>query len=147
MMLNGLLHYVDTVPKTSDVQQRVAVPKQCQQHILHSSHGGLLAGHFSGKRLYNTLCKKWWWERMYSDAIDYSRNCPSCVIVTGGGRVAKPPLCPIPWPVERPFQILGVDVMKLPKTTSGNSYDWYFRTICRWYSPFLIRSHLESLKF
>ena len=78
------------------------------------------SGHFSGKRLYSTLCRRWWWDCMYSDAVEYCKSCPEYAIVTGGGRIAKPPLHPIH--VERPFQILGVDVMELPKTTSGNKY-------------------------
>ena len=32
----------------------------------------------------------------------------------------KPPLCPIP--VQRPFQIIGVDIMTLPVISQGNHY-------------------------
>ena len=44
---------------------------------------------------------------------------PSC-IVTGGGRPGKSPLQPIL--VSRLFQILGIDVMHLPKTQQGNKH-------------------------
>ena len=47
--------------------------------------------------------------------LRFVRNCPACSIVSGGG---KAPLQPIP--VQRPFQIIGVDVMDLIKT--GNSH-------------------------
>ena len=43
-----------------------------------------------------------------------------CAIAMGIGRRMKPLLHPIP--VKRPFQILGVDVMELPKTSKGNKY-------------------------
>ena len=143
VMLSGLLYYVDVAPHSKNVRQRVAVPKQCQQHILQCSHGGFFAGHFAGKRLYSLLCKKWWWEHMYSDAIDYCRSCPSCVTVTGGGQVTKPPLCPIP--VERPFQILGVDIMKLPKTASGNSCALVFQDyLSKWPMVFAIPDQKSS---
>ena len=39
-------------------------------------------------------------------------------LVEGGGEIGKPPMQPIP--VRRPFQLLGVDVMDLPKTESSN---------------------------
>ncbi len=57
---------------------------------------------------------------MYTDTQQHCRNCPQCTVVTGAGRQAKPPLQPIP--VERVFQIVGVDVMDLPKTERGNQH-------------------------
>ena len=128
VMINKLLHFVDT-DSTGGVRQRVCVPRKFQQQILQGSHGGFFSGHFSGKWLYSTLCRRWWWDHMYSDALEdaleYCKSCPECATVTGGGRVAKPPLHPIH--VEHPFQILGVDVMELPKTTSGNKYVLVFQ--------------------
>ena len=124
VMINKLLHFVDT-DSTGGVRQRVCVPRQFQQQILQDSHGGFFSGHFSDKRLYSTLCRRWWWDRMYSDALEYCKSCPECATVTGGGRIAKPPLHSIH--VECPFQILGVDVMELPKTTSGNKYVLVFQ--------------------
>ena len=57
---------------------------------------------------------------MYIDAMNYANNCLQCTIVEGTGRKQKPPLQPII--TERPFQIVGVDVMELPVTTRGNRY-------------------------
>ena len=57
---------------------------------------------------------------MYTDVVKYCSNCPQCAIVNGSGRVNKPPLSPIP--VQRPFQIMGVDVMDLPVTELGNCH-------------------------
>ena len=57
---------------------------------------------------------------MYEDAMDFCRNCPECVTVSGSGKLIRPPLHPIP--VQRPFQILGVDVMDLPVTERGNKH-------------------------
>ena len=57
---------------------------------------------------------------MYSDALHYARNCPECAIVSGGGQQHRPALHPIP--VQRPFQIVGVDIMDLPRTQQGNKH-------------------------
>ena len=62
---------------------------------------------------------------MYTDVYKHCRSCPQCAIVTGGGRKSKPFLHPIP--VQRAFQILGVDVLELPKTESGNQYAIVFQ--------------------
>lgn len=97
-------------------------------------HGGVMSGHFSGNRLYKTLCRRWWWETMYRDAISYCKNCAECAIVAGTGRVQRPPLHPIP--VQRAFQILGVDIMELPVTSRGNRYVIVFQDfLTKW--PFV----------
>ena len=62
--------------------------------------------------------RHWWWDGMYSDTQEFTRNCPQCTVVTGGGQHHRPPLHPIP--VSRPFQIVGVDVMELPRTDRVN---------------------------
>lgn len=79
-----------------------------------------MGGHFSGDRLFKALVRHWWWERMYTDTVKYAKGCPECAIATGGSRLHRLPLHPIP--VNRPFQIVGVDIMDLPRTTDGNKH-------------------------
>ena len=57
---------------------------------------------------------------MYTDVLNHCSSCPQCAIVNRSGRVNRPPLQPIP--VARPFQIVGVDIMDLPCTESGNKH-------------------------
>ena len=114
-MINKLLHFEDT-DSIGGVRQKVCVPV---------SHGRFFAGHFSGKQLYiNTLCRRWW-DCMYSNAMKHCKSCQECATITGRGRVAKPPLHPIH--VQCPFQILRVDVIELPKTTSANKFCTIFQ--------------------
>ena len=87
---------------------------------MEENHSGPMAGHFSGEKLYKSLVKHWWWPGMYSDVTKHCTSCPQCAIVNGNRRINRPPLSPIP--VQRPFQILGVDVMDLPVTDSGNRH-------------------------
>ena len=54
---------------------------------------------------------------MYKDVVEFCRSCPDCAVVMGGGRKQVPPL-----PVQRRFQIFGVDIMELPITKSGKRY-------------------------
>ena len=58
--------------------------------------------------------------------MSFCRNCPQCVFVSESGRHVKPPLHPIP--VNRPFQVLGVDIMDLPITGRETNMLWCFRT-------------------
>ena len=64
---------------------------------------------------------------MYTDAMNYANNCPQCAIVEGTGRRQKPLLQPIA--TERPFQIIGVDIMELLVTTQGNRYVVVFQDL------------------
>ena len=114
-LVDGIVYYVN--PKSRC--KRAVVPCQSRQKILQETHAGNYSGHFSGRRLYETLMSSWWWEGMYSDAEKFAQCCPEC-ISTGVGRRSKPPLHPIP--VQRPFQELGIDVMDLPTTERGNRH-------------------------
>ncbi len=121
-LYDGLLYYID--PKHEN-RRRAVVPQSLKEKVMEENHRGVMGGHFSGNRLYNTLARHWWWERMYSDAIQYAQTCPECAVVSGGGRRHLPQLHPIP--VQRPFQIVGVDIMDLPKTQQGNKHVLVFQ--------------------
>ncbi len=119
---DNILFYID--PKQKH-RKRVVVPSHLQKQILKENHSSGMGGHFSGRRMYGALVRRWWWDGMHADALRFARNCPECAIVSGGGRVQRPPLHPIP--VQRPFQIVGVDVMDLPKTIDGNCHVLVFQ--------------------
>ena len=118
-IIDEILYFIDPRRKN---QRRVAVPEQLRQQILRETHSSPYGGHFSGQRLYNALAGRWWWEGMFSDAEKFATSCPECAIVTGRGRVNRPPLHPIP--VSRPFLILGIDVMDLPLTDKVTDMWW-----------------------
>ena len=139
---DDILYYLD--PKHQG-RKRAVVPQHLQNKIMEETHNGVFAGHFSGQRLYNTLARIWWWSGMYNDAVRHAKKCPDCAIVTGGGRVVNPPLQPIP--VKRVFQIVGVDVMDLPKETNMSLS---FKTFCQngqWFSLFPIKSQNELSRY
>ena len=117
VIVDGIAYYVD--PKREN-RRRAIVPQQLQKQILANAHSSRFAGHFSGRRLYDSLLWHWWWRGMFQDATAFARSCPECAVATGSGRRIKPPLQPIP--VSRPFQILGIDIMDLPLTDRGNSH-------------------------
>ena len=121
-VIEGLLYRVD--PKQPGLRQAV-VPAHLQKGVLEEYHGGKMAGHFSGPRLFKTVVRTWWWEGLYKDAMAHAKSCPQCAFGRGTGRVQRPPLQPIP--VQRPFQIWGVDILELPRTNKGNHYAIVFQ--------------------
>ena len=116
-IVDDILYFIHTKKRKCKL---VVVPWQLQKRIMLEYHGGLLGGHYSGNRLYNVLITNWYWDGMYNDALEFCRSCPQCAIVTGGERHVKQPLHPIP--VQRIFQIIGLDIMDLLVTEQGNKH-------------------------
>ena len=134
-IVQNVLYFIDISRQNL---RRAAVPSHLQERIMAEIHGGVMSGHFSGNRLYKTLCRRWWWETMYRDAISYCKNCAECAIVSVTGRAQQPPLHPIA--VQQAFQILGVDIMELPITTRGNRYLIVFQDFLKKW-PFVLPAH------
>ena len=122
IIIDEVLYRVD--PKQPGLQQ-VVVPAHLQKSVLEEYHCGKMAGHFSGPHLFKTVAHTWWWEGLYKDALALPKSCPQCAFGLGTGRVQRPPLQPIP--VQRPFQIWGVDILELPRTHKGNHYAIVFQ--------------------
>lgn len=116
-VVDGLLYLIDN--KRAN-RKRTVVPQHWKKQLLLENHSGPSGRHFSGQRTFNRLARCWWWNGIYAETINFCKSCPECVTVSGSGRHHKPPLYPIP--VDRPFQIVGGDLMELPKTERGNRY-------------------------
>ena len=109
------------------ISPKAVVPSNLKQSLIDEYHSGVMAGHFSGPRVYQEMSRKWWWHQMYQDILNTVKSCPQCATVTGLGRKQLPPLQSIP--VDHPFQIVGVDIMELPLTTNGNKYAIVFQDL------------------
>ena len=104
---------------------------------MEENRGGPLGGHYSGNRLYNTLSNNWYWDGMYTDAVKFCKSFPQYAIVSGGERHVKQPLHAIP--VQRPFQIIGLDIMYLPMTDQGNKHVVVFQDyFSKWPTVFAV---------
>jgi len=65
--------------------------------------------------LVSLLVSHWWWENIHSDTIKFVNNCPECTITAGVSRHNDPLLHP-----SYPFQIVGIDLMELPRPRPQN---------------------------
>ena len=116
-IVDGVLQYVNfDFPGV----WRIAVPQSMRETLLEEAHSKNFAGHFAERKVYATLRKKYWWNKMRADVRRHCRACLVCATRRGPGRRVRPPLQPIP--VGGPFHRVGVDVLKLPLTYEGNAY-------------------------
>lgn len=73
---------------------------------------------------------------MRADVRKYCQSCLTCASCDGTGRPIRPSLQPIP--VGGPFNRVGIDVLKLPLSYSGNCYAIVFSDyLTKWPELFL----------
>ena len=73
-MDDAILYYVD--PKVGS-PGKVVVPSHLQGKIMAECHGQVMSGQFAGKKLYNTLHHRWWWDTMYRNSMSSQEIAPS----------------------------------------------------------------------
>ena len=98
---------------------RIVPASQDRRELFESAHGGVFGGHLRSAKLHGQLAKHYWWPGMRQDIIKWSRACKICA----SRQVGKPihtPLTPIT--VTGPFDRIGIDVIKFPKSSKGNKY-------------------------
>jgi hypothetical protein len=88
-LLDNVLHHENLANCGS---WRVVIPSELQAELLEEAHRGKFAGHFTDKRVYETLRKHYWWKGMRGDVRKYCRSCIECVTRRGPGRTIRPPL-------------------------------------------------------
>ena len=133
-ILEGVLHHEHpTDPK----KWCMVVPTEERPKLLKESHSGKFSGHFAERKMYSTLRQRYWWKGMRSDVRHHCRSCLTCATRKGTGRPSQPPLQPIQ--VGGPFRHVGVDVLQLPLTESGNKYAVVFQDyLTKWVEAFAV---------
>lgn len=121
---NKILYYVDSHRGNA---KRIVVPRSLRDKILAENHSGPCAGHFAGHKLYNVLVRHWYWKGTYDNAMNFCRNCPECVTVSGSGKLVKPPLHPIP--VRGPSRYWEWMLWICQLQRKEISTQWSFKTI------------------
>ena len=130
-LLDNILHH------ESPTHTCVVIPKGLQKELIEEAHGGLFAGHFSERKVYDRLRRYAWWYGMRADIRRYCCGCLVCATRKGSRKTFKPPLTPIP--VGGPFHRVAVDILQLPQTINGNSYVAVFMDyLTKWPEAFAI---------
>ena len=116
-LVDGVLHFENP---SFPGRWCIVVPKAVRPTLLKEAHAGCFAGHLSQRKIYDRLRRSYYWQGMRSDVRRYCWSCLTCTSRKGTGRKIHPPLQPIP--VGGLFHRVGVDILQLPQTTSGNRY-------------------------
>ena len=103
----------------SDKSLRIVLPTADRKKLFMEAHEGPFGGHLREAKIHSELSRHYWWPGMRAELTHWCRSCLTCA-TQSVGRPVRPSLMPIP--VAGPFNRVGVDVLQLPKTSTGNRY-------------------------
>ena len=113
------------------------VPTAERRRLFEEVHAGRFAAHQRTAKIQATLMRHYWWPGMRRDIESWCRACVTC-----WERSAKPPPKPplTPLPVGGPFNRVGVDILKMPRTSRGHQYVLVFIDyLTKWVEAFPLR--------
>ena len=113
-LLDDVLYHMEP-----DKTLRIITPKADRKKLWEELHSGCCGGHLKCAKSHGQLSKHYWWPGMRTDIVSWCRGCIVCA-TRNIGRSVKTPLTPIP--VGGPFDRVGVDVIKFPKSGRGHRY-------------------------
>ena len=133
-VVDGVLYHVER-----DKTLRIIPPTADRRKLFLEAHEGPFSGHLREAKMYSQLSRYYWWWGMRKDISQWCRACLVCA-KHGIGRPTKPLLTAIP--VDGPFDRVGVDVLKMPKTKHGNTYIVVFMDyLTKWPEAFATPDH------
>ena len=110
----GILYHVE-----KDRTLRIIPPQSLREKLFNETHDGTFGAHLRDAKIHSVLGKHYWSPGMRTDILKWCQACLICA-TRRTGRAYKPPLTPIP--VAGPFDGVGVDIIKFPKSAAGNQY-------------------------
>ena len=134
---DGVLYFADR-----DGTLKLIPPTARRATLIQTLHEGPYGAHLSSKKLIGQISKHYWWPGFRADVFERCRSCSTCVRRHAGPGF-KPPLTPIP--VGGPFDCIGVDVIKFPKSRSGKQYAIVFMDYLTKWPEVYATSNQESL--
>ena len=96
-------------------------PRMHRREIVNTSHKGLVGGHFSHRRMIESIRRLFTWPGMIRDVRIYCRSCPEC---QKAGRPLPPRVPMVQMPIiSLPYERLACDLVgPLPRTKTGIKY-------------------------
>ncbi|KAH7698042.1 gagpol and env protein precursor, partial [Aphelenchoides avenae] len=98
---------------------RLVVPSKYRKSLFDERHSGKYGAHACGSKILAQLKVSFWWPKICADCERWARACVVCAH-TRRSRKNVPPLMPIV--TSRPWELLCMDILQLPKATTGEKY-------------------------
>ena len=111
-LINGILYHLGI-----DQSLQIVLPRQDRYDVFKEVHQGKFVGYLQDVKIRGQLSKTYWWPHMRRrDIASWCHACETCA----SKHVDKPvKLFLKPIPVGGPFDRVGVDIIKFPKSNKG----------------------------
>ena len=129
---NGLL-YRTSYDDFGQPKRLLCIPKSIRSEVLREVHGGLTGGHFGTLKTMNKIHNRFYWPKRDKTIRKFIQSCTCCQFRKIDYGKPKGLLQPIP--IEKPFDLIGIDLIgRLPLTSDKKQYIIsavdYATTIC-----------------
>jgi hypothetical protein len=98
---------------------RLCIPRELQNKVLHEAHDSMVGGHFGIDRTASAVGRRFFWPRQYQTVKQYVKGCAACARAKSTNQKPYGLLQPLDVPSAR-WQRINIDfITKLP-TSNGN---------------------------
>ena len=114
---NSVLYRKVKHPLTAEAKLLIVAPNSLRRKFLHMAHNA--AGHQGTDKTIARLSDFTYWVGIAKDAGHHCTHCVTCQMVKAP---ARPPAPLQPIVTSRPWEMVGVDILKVPMSSKGNQY-------------------------
>ncbi|KAE8739346.1 hypothetical protein FOCC_FOCC015160 [Frankliniella occidentalis] len=125
-ILDGLLY---KCAGKKDKGQRVCVPLELREGLMHAYHYAPWAGHSNYDGMYGRIRERWYWPNMTKDIYAFAGACHQCALRKRGTHGQPAPLQEHVLPT-RPFQYVSCDVVGPLPVSVPDEYRYIVTFIC-----------------
>ena len=101
-------------------QVRLLVPSKLRHSVLEHCHDKPASSHLGIDKTFHRVKEEFYWPGYAKDVDDYVSSCHVCQERNPPPRLPRAQLQPIT--ASRPFEIVAMDMLELPRSTQGNKY-------------------------
>ena len=116
---DGILYRIIKTPGCDEYDVVLVAPPSLQLFYIQQCHDASAAGHLGFQKTLERLRRQVYWVGMAKDVHLYCNSCEMCQRY----KPSLPPHIPmINTPIGRPWEMVAVDILKVPPSTKGSIY-------------------------
>ena len=125
--------------KHNKIFKQLVIPQVLKSEIFKICHDNFTGEHLGENKTWVKLNNRFFWKNSRIEMLDYVKSCATCAKLKSPP-ASRAPLHPI-IDFEKPFDKLGVDILELTRSSSGNKYVVVFTDyLTKWVEAFPLRN-------
>ena len=119
--------------------KQLVVPKILRNEVLKMCHDDFTGAHLGQSKTLTKLQNRFYWPNSYKEALNYVESCEICAKLKNAPpkRANLKPIIDFKYPFDK----VGLDILELSRTSSGNKYCLVFTDyLTKWVEAFPMRN-------